>query len=519
MSVNKNLIAQNTVFLFFRMLVTMAITLYTSRVVLQVLGVEDFGIYNVVAGFVGMLAFFQSSLSSATQRYLNLALGANDQAQANKVFNQSLSIYAFLALLILLLGITFGAWFLNAKLNIPPTRLTAANITLVLSLLTTGIIIVQVPYSSLIIAHERMSMYAYLSITEVVVKLGLVFFLNYVDIDKLTLYSLLMLLGSVVIFALNIIYCKFQFKEAYLKWVWDRHLIKEMTSFLGKNVYAAAVWALGSQGYNILLNLFFTPVANAARGVANQVNNTLMRFCETVFTATRPQMIKSFAQNDTQSLLRLMEMSTKIASILFVLTVVPLCLYINEILDLWLVEVPEGTAEYVRIYFLDALLVMFFVPMTNVTVATGNVKRSLVYGKSLPLLGFCIALFFYKNNLFYTPALVYYLLVFTDALYFFYMMYDLHQQLGFNVRSYVRTCFMPVVITLIVSYAIGVLFLKYYRGFQDGDYMKIVMCMVLTSSVTILMSIFMILQGSERKVVFSYVNKIIKRKGSISTHD
>ena len=269
-SSNNKRIAKNTLLLYFRMLVTMAVSLYTSRVVLNILGVEDFGIYNVVGGIVAMFGFINGSMTSATQRYLTFELGQNNRAQLTKVFSTSLSIHGIISFLIIVLAETVGLWFLWNKMQIPADRMNAAFWVFQCSVAASVIMIMSVPYNAAIIAHERMSAFAYISIIEVSLKLLIVCFLRYFHTDKLILYAALIVIVQFLIRLCYSWYCNRHFNETKYRWSWDKGLFKEMTGFASWNMFGSLAAITFTQGLNLLLNMFFGPVVNAARGIAVQ---------------------------------------------------------------------------------------------------------------------------------------------------------------------------------------------------------------------------------------------------------
>ena len=299
-SSNNKRIAKNTLLLYFRMLVTMAVSLYTSRVVLNILGVEDFGIYNVVGGIVAMFGFINGSMTSATQRYLTFELGQNNRAQLTKVFSTSLSIHGIISFLIIVLAETVGLWFLWNKMQIPADRMNAAFWVFQCSVAASVIMIMSVPYNAAIIAHERMSAFAYISIIEVSLKLLIVCFLRYFHTDKLILYAALIVIVQFLIRLCYSWYCNRHFNETKYRWSWDKGLFKEMTGFASWNMFGSLAAITFTQGLNLLLNMFFGPVVNAARGIAVQAQTAIGQFSSNFQTALNPQITKSYATGDME---------------------------------------------------------------------------------------------------------------------------------------------------------------------------------------------------------------------------
>jgi len=277
-SQNNKKIAKNTILLYFRMMLIMVVSLYTSRIVLDVLGVVDYGIYNIVGGIVIMFSFLNNAMSLSTQRFLSFEIGKNDLKQLNKVFKMSLNIHFVVALIILLLAETIGFWFLNTHLTIPTNRIEEANWVFQFSILTFLISIITVPYNASIIAHEKMGFYAYISILEISLKLAVVFVLSSLDFDKLKMYAILIFIVSSLIRTSYVIYCKVNFLETKYNFFWDKALFKKLINFNGWSLVGNLSSIVYDQGINILLNIFFGPVVNAARGITMQVNVAIYSF-------------------------------------------------------------------------------------------------------------------------------------------------------------------------------------------------------------------------------------------------
>lgn len=310
-SSNNKRIAKNTLLLYARMLFTMAVSLFTSRVILNTLGVEDFGIYNVVGGVVAMFGFINSSMTSATQRYITFALGIGDEKRLQTVFSTTLQIHTLIAVLIVLLGETIGLWFLYNKMQIPIERMEAAFWVLQCSIVAAVVMIISVPYNADIIAHEKMSAFAYISVLEVVLKLVIVYILIVFTVDKLILYSFLLLDVQLFIRFCYSYYCNKHFKETKYHHIWDKSLFKEMTRFAGWSMFGNLSAVLFTQGLNMLLNVFFGPIVNAARAVAVQVQSAILQFVGNFQMALNPQITKTYAQNEMLEMHKLMFRSAR----------------------------------------------------------------------------------------------------------------------------------------------------------------------------------------------------------------
>ncbi|HIX22803.1 MAG TPA: lipopolysaccharide biosynthesis protein [Candidatus Parabacteroides faecavium] len=382
-------IAQNTIILYIRMILLMGVTLYTSRLVLVILGVEDYGIYNVVGGFLGMFTFLNSAMSSCTQRYITYAIGRGDEKELKKIFSASIKIHLLIAVIVFFLSETIGLWFVMTKLVIPSDRFIAAMVVYQCTIVSTLIMIMGFPFNADIIAHEKMSMFAYISAYEVLAKLLIMYLLVTIAIDKLVLYSVLLLIIQVSIITIYFFYCRRYFVETKAIYnVVDKRLIKEMISFTGWNLWGAAAAALFGQGLNILLNLFFGPLVNAARGISVQVQTAVQQFSVNFQTALNPQIIKSYARGDLKAMHTLIYRSSKFTFFLLMCLILPIISEIDIILSIWLKEVPENTNVFVSLILVITLIDAVSNPFMISVAATGKVRvyQSMIGGLLLLIL-------------------------------------------------------------------------------------------------------------------------------------
>jgi len=366
--------AKNAAMLYFRMLLTMAVTLYTSRVVLQTLGVEDFGIYSVVAGFVTMLGFLHGAMSSATQRFLAFELGKEGQKDVRGIFSMSMNIHILIAFVVLLLGETVGLWFVQNKMTIPADRLDAATWVFHLALLSFMTTIVSVPYNALIIAHERMSVFAWVSIIDVTLKLIIVFMLGLLGMDKLVLYGLLSLAVVFIVFMIYRGYCKVKFTDAGFRFYWDQELFKIMLSYTGWNLWGNIAAVMSGQGVNVMLNIFFGPSVNAARTIAMQVSAALNSFVQNVQVAVNPQIIKSYAAQDMDYMHRLVCYGAKYNFFVLFLLTMPFYINTDELLTIWLGSAPVYAASFLKLIIINILIECVSAPLITSAQATGKIK-------------------------------------------------------------------------------------------------------------------------------------------------
>lgn len=388
---NNKRIAKNTLMLYFRMMITMVVTFFTSRVILNTLGVEDFGIQNVVGGFVTMFSMLSGSLSTAISRFITFELGKGDEQKLTTVFSTAVNIQIAMSLLVVAVAEALGIWFLNAKMNIPAERLDAANWVFQCAILTFVLGLLSVPYNAAIIAHERMSAFAYIGVIEVTLKLIIVYMLSLSPFDLLKTYAVLLLCVSLVIRLIYGFYCKRHFDECSYHLVLDRQVMKEMTAFAGWNLLGNGAFLLNTQGVNILMNMYFGVAVNAARGVAAQVDAAVKQFVTNFTTAVNPQITKSFAQGDLEYMHKLVCRSAKFSAFLMLFFAVPLILEADIVLKIWLKIVPEYTATFLRWIiistFVDSVLANSLVTSMF---ATGKIKRyqitvTIVGGLVFPL--------------------------------------------------------------------------------------------------------------------------------------
>jgi hypothetical protein len=438
------------------MLLLMAVSLYTSRVVLSTLGVNDYGIYNVVGGFVGMFAFLNGAMSGCTQRFITIALGKGDEQNLRKVFSTCVITHGVIALLIFIVAETIGLWFVIEKLVIPADRMIAAMVVYQCSIVTTMIMIMSFPYNADIIAHERMSAFAYISIYEAFANLGIVYLLRICSIDRLVLYAILMLLIKASVIIIYRIYCKRQFKETVFHWIFDKSLLKEIVSFTGWNLWGGMAGTLMGQGINVLLNLFFGPAVNAARGLAVQVQSAVQLFATNFQTALNPQMMKTYAAGDLESMHMLLFRSAKFTFMLLLCLMLPLILEIDTVLRLWLKEVPEYTNTFVCLMLCIAMVDAVSNPFMTASAATGKVKiyQSVVGGILLSI----VPIAYVALKLGAEPYMVFAVHLFVAVFAFVARLTIVKNLISLSVHMYIITVILPClfVVTPSVIFALGV---------------------------------------------------------------
>lgn len=367
-------IAKNTLLLYIRMIFMMGVSLFTSRVILDTLGVEDFGIYSVVGGIITMFAFINGGMVSATQRFITFEIGKGNIENLKAVFSTSLQIHAFISLVIVLLGETIGLWFLFEKMVIPDSRMVAAVCVYQCSIIACVVNIMSIPYNADIVAHEKMSAFAYISIIEVSLKLAIVYLLLVISFDKLIVYSILLLLVQLSVRFVYSHYCHKHFEESKYKHQLNKKILLEMTSFAGWSFWGSLASVLCTQGLNLILNVFFGPIINAARGIAVQVQSAVQQFTMNFQIALNPQITKNYAIGDLDQMHILMFRSARFSFFLLFFLTLPILIETNYILTIWLQNVPKDTVIFTQIMIAISLLYTISNPCVIANQATGNVK-------------------------------------------------------------------------------------------------------------------------------------------------
>lgn len=507
---NTKRIAKNTLMLYGRMLFSMLVSLYTSRVVLQALGVEDYGIYNVVGGVVAMFSMISSSLSSSVSRFLTFELGKGDTDGLKRVFSTSLSIQLVLAGIIVVLAETIGLWFLNTHMTIPANRLYAANWVFHASVLTFVINLLSVPFSASIVSHERMSAFAYIGILDVVLRLLIVLFIAYsgLDFDRLIVYALLLVGVVCIMQAIYWNYCARHFQECQLKLSFDVDYWKEMSSFAGWNFIGCTAGLLKDQGVNILLNLFLGPIINAARGIANTVNNVLSSFAGNFMTALNPQITKSYAAGDYSYMFSLVERGSRFSYYILLLFALPMLFEADFVLTLWLKHYPAHTVNFVRLILLVTMCDILSNTLINLQNATGKIRNyQLAVGGMLlmnfPLSYICLKIGFQPESTLIVALIVAVACLFLRLLF-------LRKMVGLSMKRYLhKVCGNVLCVTL----AAVVLPTLLYLQMADGVVRFLLMC-VLTTLCSALAIYFIGCNRNERNFIKSRII-LIRHKFSL----
>jgi len=454
-SANNKRIAKNTILLYCRTLITMVLSLYTSRIILLQLGVDDYGIYNVVGGVVAMFSVISSALSSSISRFLTFELGRKDIKRMGVIFSTSVNIQIFLAVLILALGESIGVWFLNYKMNIPAERLYAANWVFQCSLLTFCISLISVPYIACIVAHEKMNAFAYISIVDAILRLLVCLILTFAPFDKLIFYSLLLLLVAIVIRLVYGFYCGRNFEECRYRLIKDKSIVKEMTNFAGWSFCTSAVYIFNVQGVSILINIFFGVALNAARGIATQVEGAVSHFVDNFTTALNPQITKNYAAGETAQLFILICRGAKFSYLLFLIMAVPLMIETETVLTLWLKVVPDDAVIFVRLSLIGAMVNILGNTGYTACMATGNIKKYVIYITSVGSLVFPLSWFAFARGMPAYSAYIIYILVYIAVN--ITRLYIMKGLLDFPIKLFLRDVLIPVSLTTITGAIVPVI--------------------------------------------------------------
>ena len=452
---NNKRIAKNTLFLYMRMLFLMLVSLYTSRVVLNALGVEDYGIYNVVGGVVAMFSIVSGSLSAAISRFITYELGRGDSVKLNDIFSTSVNIQFGLGFVILLLAETIGLWFLNVKMNIPDTRMIAANWVYQFSLLAFVINLISVPYNASIVAHEKMSAFAYISIFEAIGKLAVAFLILRSPIDRLVYYAIMITAIALIVRFIYGCYCKRHFAECRYKLMFNKSLMKELGGFAGWNFIGASSVVLMGHGVNIIINLFCGPAVNAARGIATHVNAAVQSFVTNFTTALNPQITKSYASGEHSYMMTLIYQGARLSFYMLLLLSLPVLISTQYILQFWLGMVPEHTVLFVQLTLILSMSESISSPLITAMLATGHIRNYQILVGSLQMMNLPISymLLYMGGN----PESVVIVAIGISQCCLAARLYMLRRMIGLSVRVYLKEVFLNVIVVTLVAMSVPLL--------------------------------------------------------------
>lgn len=484
-------ILRNTGMLYIRMLLTMAVGLYTSRVVLNVLGVDDFGIYHVVAGFVALLGFMQGAMTTATQRYFAFDLGQNNGSNLRSLFNTSLQIHALLAVCIALVAETAGYWFVSTQLTIPPARLDAALMAFHLSVAAFTVSVMTVPLTAMLMANERMGLFALMSMADVLLKLVAVLLLSYLAYDKLSMYAALLLCVAVVSFCGYLLINRTIFPTVRLQWEWDSERFRRMLGFTAWNTWGNLAAALSVHGNNILLNMFFGPAVNGGRSIATQASGALNQFVTNVQAAINPQIVKQYAAGQHQQMHDLVQKASKYNFFLLLTLAMPVLFYTEQLLDIWLVEPPEYAVVFLQLTIIASLIESLSRPMMTSAQATGKIRlyQAIIGG----LLLFNVPLSLLVLSIWQEPELVLWSSIILEVAALVARLIILRRLTGMAVSRYLRAVISRVVL---VAAVVGLI--NNFMALQDAAGVALFIGLASSTISTMLMAYLLGLDATER---------------------
>ncbi|MCL1850203.1 MAG: hypothetical protein FWF70_02180 [Bacteroidetes bacterium] len=458
-TINKSRIAKNTALLYFRMLLIMLIQVYTVRVVLNVLGAEDYGTYDAIGGVVIMFAFLNSTMATASQRFFALELGVENHTKLKQVFSTNVLIFIVLAFIIFVLTETLGLWYFHNKINIPVERMEAAAWVFHFAVFTFMASIVTTPFMAIITAREKMNVYAFLSILEVVLRLGIVFLLIYFPMDKLKLYAVLIFAVQLLISASYIIYSTLNFPECKIKYYWNKAMFKEVFSFAGWNLYGVMAMTIRTQGIKLTLNSFFGVLINSAQAIAYQVYIALIRFTDSFFTAVRPQIIKSYSvDNEDKSgeMMKLVFQSSKFCFYLILILSIPVLIETPSILSIWLKGVvPEHTVVFTRLMIINAIIESLAYPLITSVQATGKIKRYQLVTGTIILLIIPVSYLFFKLG--FSPQTIMYVMIAITLIAHVSRIYFMKTMLKMKILNYFKQVILPISAVTVLAFALPLL--------------------------------------------------------------
>lgn len=504
-SANNKRIAKNTLILYFRMLFLMAVSLYTSRVILQALGVEDYGIYNAVGGFIAMFAVISNSLSAAISRFITFELGKGDKERLQKIFSASVVIQMVISGCVVFLAETIGLWFLNSQMNIPLERMTAANWVFQFSIFAFVISLISVPYNACIIAHERMSVFAYISLFEAAGKLAVALLVLHTEFDKLIYYAALVCIIAIVVRWIYTLYCNRHFEECRFRWMMERSLMKELFGFAGWNFIGASSGVLRDQGVNVLLNIFCGPAVNASRGIAMQVSNAVAQFSSSFVVAINPQITKSFAADQRKEAFSLVFRGARFSVFLLLLLSLPIWFETECILSLWLGLVPEYTVIFVRLILVYVIVESISYTMITLMLATGNIRNYQLLVGGCQLLNFPLAYVFLKLG--YSPEVTIYISIFVAIGCLCLRLFMLRRMVQLPVMEFLQDVMFKIIIVVLFALIVPMAI----REFMNDGFLRLAVLAVSSGVATSLAILYVGCTPFERSMILSKVKTFISR--------
>lgn len=501
-----NRIAKNTVFLYARMILVLIVGLYTTRVVLNLLGASDFGLYNVVAGFVSLFSFLNASFSTSIQRFYNFEGGRFGDDGFTRVFSVGFRVHAFLAAIVFIILETFGLWYINNIMVVPEGRLFDANIVFQLSVCSLVFVIIQIPYLGAIIAKERLDFFALVSVIEVILRLGLIIILPYAPYNKLILFAIIQLLITLICFVFYFVYAKHNIESLHLSRPIDKSLMKEMLSFSGWTLVGSFAFIFKGQGVNIVLNSFFGTVVNAARGIAFQVNNAVTSFATNIGMSFRPQVVESYAIGNYSRTYNLFLIQSKVCFGFVLMIITPLIFEMDYVLRIWLGDsVPEQTSVFTSLVLIDALVNTLAYPVTQVVFATGHIKR---YQLSTALINIVLVplccLFLWLG---YDAWIAFLLTIIVSIICQIVCLIIMRNVFQYSFKDYIKTIIFPcALISVLLPIPLYCL-----HGVIYSPLFRLLLECLASVLISVLLMFVIVLSKAEKEMAKDYVSNILKR--------
>lgn len=503
---NSKRLAKNTLLLYARMILLLLVNLYTSRVILNGLGVDDYGIYNVVGGIVTMFTMLSGSLTAAITRFITFELGTGNKEKLKRIFSASVTIQIAISLIVFILAETVGLWLMNEKLVIPENRMVAANWCYQFSIVTFVINLISIPYNSAIIAHEKMSAFAYISIFEAIGKLLIAFCIVVSPIDNLIFYGLMVAVLAIVIRIIYGWYCKKKFEECEYHFIWDKALLSQMFAFAGWNFIGSSATILRDQGGNIILNMFFGPAVNAARAIAVKVNSVLTGFVTNFMTALNPQITKSYASGDRDYMMKLLTQGARLSYYMLLLLSLPVLLNTNYLLVAWLKIIPEHTVLFVQLTLILAMHECLAYPLITAMLATGKIKKYQIVAGSLNLMNLPVAYICLRLGM--IPESVVVVAIIFSVLVQIVRMWLLKSMINLNVMEFLVKVYGNIIVVSIVAIIIP----YFINTTMEESYFRFFIISGLAIVTTLASEFFVGCTKEERLIVVRNIKRIIAKR-------
>lgn len=506
MEENNKRIFKNTAYLYLRQFVIMALSFFTTRIVLEKLGSSDYGVNNVVGGFVSMFTVLNSILQTGTRRFLSLNLGKGDQLILKHTFSTAFVIHLMVGVIVVILLETFGLWFLNTQLNIAPDRMVAANWVYQFSVFSVFLSITQTPYTAAVTSHENFSIYALMSIFDTVAKVAILFLLVWIPGDKLIIYAALLFGVGLISISIYRIYCIHNFPECKFSLYVDKRLLTDMVHFSGWSVIGNLFQVVNNQGVTILLNIFFSTLVNAARGLASTVTFTISQFVNGFIVAAEPQLVKYYGAKDTERFEKLVFDITQYTLFLLAIFAVPVFMEIDYVLKIWLVEVPEYTSAFIKITIVSSLIVNSYIMIDKAIIASGHIKQMALIGNTIPIIQLPLVYLFLKMG--YSPVITYLITLVPQLLGMFANLWISKLYINFPSRRF----FLQIMLKNYLLIAVACIVPYIVRGMMEDGFLRfLTVCSLSVLCTTALMYFFALNAETKQMVRQKVIGKFCKK--------